>query len=167
MLTAPIDTTLQRIIETLDRLVLPEVSSPYARGQVAGILFVLHNLLGKVEEKCESLQEENEPLRRLVVLALEAAEEGLFETEEGGLKEELQWHLCREHVSGQPALEENRSLKGLLVKLIRNLERRPERELGKVGEHLRKEIRAHLRSQMDRELAATSIAFFGKMSKGG
>lgn len=163
MLATPIDNFLQRIIDSMEQAILPEVSNPFARGQVAGIVNLLQNLLGKLEERCYLLREENEAMRGLLARATK-----VLGGEAPALCREIDQMLTREYSSVQPLLEENRDLEGLLVSLVRLLEGEGTEEVlpdSPVGK-MRTEVRKHLRAQLNKELSLASIALFGKMSKG-
>jgi hypothetical protein len=48
----PIETLIDGMLHTLEREVLPQVATPFARGQLYAVLDLLANLRDRIEEKC-------------------------------------------------------------------------------------------------------------------
>ena len=148
--------TLERCAQTIEQVVLPNVTGEFALSQAQSIARVLHILSPAVEEKSQELWEEYEGMRKVLrrVLAALRGEKALSQNPvRNGLIAKVEEDLKKAKVGPLDVHQEHRNLSGALVETIRGLDAlAKDFPAGKMSS-LRQQIRAVIRQQLDHAVA--------------
>lgn len=125
MLPIPTEELFLGIIGSVEKFILPELHSPYARGQARAIVGILRNLSGRLVEAPAALEEENsayEKLLRRVERGLVAKGSQRSIVNHAALRRVLRNVLRAGEQTDYEALQNrNRKLKSALASLIQLL----------------------------------------------
>ena len=148
--------TLERCAQTIEKVVVPNVTGEFALSQAQSIARVLHILAPAVEEKCQELWEENEGMREVLGRVLEALR-GEKAPPRNAVRNKLIGRLDDElkkvKVGPPDAHQEHHDLKGVLVETIKGLDALTEDIPIETMSSLRQQIRAVVRQQLDHAVA--------------
>jgi len=147
---------LERSAQTIEQVIIPNLTAAFALEQAMSIATVLRFLAPVVEEKTQELKVENEGMREVLGRVLEAlrAEKALSKNSvRNGLIERLDHELKKVEVEPPDVSEENHNLKRALMETIYGLDALTDDLPTKVMSSLRQQIRSVLRQQLDRGVA--------------
>jgi len=148
--------TLERCAQTIEQVVVPNVTGEFALSQARSIARVLHILAPAVEEKSQELREENEQMRKVLrrVLTALRGEKALSQNPvRNGLIEKLEEELRKAKVRTPDVHQEHYNLKGALVETIRGLDALAKDLPAGTMSSLRPQIRSVIRQQLDHAVA--------------
>jgi len=147
---------LERSAQTIEQVIIPNLTAAFALEQAMSIATVLRFLAPVVEEKSQELKEENEGMREVLgrVLAVLRAEKALSKNAvRNGLIERLDHELKKVEVGPPDVSEENHNLKRALMETINGLDALAEDLPTGTMSSLRQQIRSVLRQQLDHGVA--------------
>jgi len=147
---------LERCAQTIEQVIIPNLTGAFASEQAISIATVLRALAPVVEEKSQDMDEENKGMSEVLgkVLAALRDEKALsHNTVSSGLIEKLDHELKK--VEGEPpdVSEENLNLKRALMETIAVLDALTEDVPIEMMSSLRQQIRSILRQQLDHNMA--------------
>lgn len=148
--------TLERCAQTIEQVIIPNLTSAFAFEQAVWIATLLHILAPTVEEKSQELTEENERMRGVLGRVLEVLqrEEALSQNSvRNRLIERLDRELKKVDVGPTDISEENYNLKGALLESIKGLDALTDDLPTETMSSLRQQIRSALRQQLDHGVA--------------
>lgn len=147
---------LHRCAQTMEQVIIPNLTEAFASEQATHIVTLLYVLAAIVEEKSQELREENEGMREVLGRVLEAlrGEKALSQNAvRNGLIERLDHELKKVEVGLPDVREENHNLKGVLVETIYGLDALTEDLPTGTMSSLRQQIRSVIRQQLDHGIA--------------
>ena len=147
---------LERCAQTIQQVIIPNLTGAFAFEQAMSITLLLRILAPAVEEKSQTLREENEGMREVLGRVREVLrrEKALSRNAiRNGLIERLNHELKKVKVGPPDASEENHNLKGALVETINGLDALTEALPTETMSSLRQQIRSVLRQQLDHGVA--------------
>ena len=147
---------LERSAQTIEQVIIPNLTAAFALEQAMSIATVLRFLAPVVEEKTQELKEENVGMREVLGRVLEAlrAEKALSKNAvRNGLIERLDHELKKVELRPPDVSEENHNLKRALMETINGLDALTEDLPTGTMSSLRQQIRSVLRRQLDHGMA--------------
>ena len=151
---------LRRLTGTVEQGITQNLPTPYLRSQSIAIVSLLSNLAERMEEKAELLAPRNREMRNILEETLEllSAVKGAGTT----------IRIIRETLGAActSQIEENSALRRALYQAIEAIYRWESKLDGERLAALRVRIRAHLRRQLDQDLAIYRPVRAGKMFRG-
>jgi len=147
---------LQRSAETIEKVIITNLSGAFALEQAMSIATILRFLAPVVEVESEELCAENEGMREVLGRVLEVlrGEKALSgNAVSDGLIERLDSELKKGGVQPQDVREENHNLKRALMESINGLDALTEDLSAETMSSLRQQIRSVLREQVDHGMA--------------
>jgi len=155
----PIDRLIDGLVQTLTEAVLPDVRTPFARGQVYAAIDVLRNLRDRIEEKVASLEAEAGSAQA----ALDQAAASL-RTGGAGVADTVaaQIEAARAAAPRTPAGARRASLRQALIEAMTALDTLP----SEIAAAARAAISGHLASQAMRDVADLKPSLLSEISRG-
>jgi len=147
---------LERSAETIEQVIIPNLTGAFALEQAMSIATVLRFLAPVVEVESQDVSEENEGMREVLGRVLEVlrGEEALSGNAiRNGLIERLDSEFKKGEVQPQDVREENHNLKRVLMETINGLDALTEDLSTDTMSSLRQQIRSVLRQQLDHGVA--------------
>jgi len=147
---------LERSAETIEQVIIPNLTGAFALEQAMSIATVLRFLAPVVEVESQDVSEENEGMREVLGRVLEVlrGEEALSGNAiRNGLIERLDSEFKKGEVQPQDVREENHNLKRALMETINGLDALTEDLSTDTMSSLRQQIRSVLRQQLDHGVA--------------
>ena len=147
---------LERCAQTIEQVIIPNLTGAFAFEQAMFIAVVLRILAPAVEDKSQELREENEGMREVLGRVLEVlrGEKALSRNAiRNGLIERLEHELKKVEVGPPDVSEEHHNLKGALVETIKGLDALTKDLPTGTMSSLRQQIRSVLRQQLDHAVA--------------
>ena len=153
----PIDRLIDGVVQTLTEAVLPDVRTPFARGQVYAAIDVLRNLRDRIEEKVAFLEAE-------IGSAQEALDQAVANLRAGGAGDAVaaQIAAARAAAPQTPASARRASLRQTLIEAMTALDTLP----GETAAAARAAIATHLASQAMRDVADLKPSLLSEISRG-
>ncbi len=144
---------IERCAQTLEEVVVPQVSGSYAAAQASAVAQLLKTLAPAVELKGHVLREENEAMSSVLRAVYEQLSATPASASHGHLLEDMNASLTATADAACNPSEANFRLKGLLVGTIAALDALETVLSETLLQPLRQRIRIVLRQQLDNELA--------------
>lgn len=147
---------LERCAQTIEQVIIPNLTGAFASEQAMSVATVLRALATVVEEKSQEMDEENKGMREVLgeVLAVLRDEKALsHNTVSSGLIEKLDHELKRVEGGPPDVGEENLNLKRTLMETITVLDVLTEDVPIETMSSLRRQIRSVLRQHLDHGVA--------------
>ena len=147
---------LERSAQTIEQVIIPNLTGAFALEQAMSIATVLRFLAPVVEEESQELSEENEGMREVLgrVLEVLCGEKALSGNAiRDGLMERIDHELKKVEVGPSDVREENHRLKRALMETINGLDALTEDLSTETMSSLRQQIRSVLRQQVDHGMA--------------
>ena len=158
---------LERCAQTIEQVIIPNLTGDFVLEQAVHIATVLHALAPTVEEKSQESREENEGMREVLARVLEAlrGEKALSQNAvRNGLIEKLEEELKKVELGLPDATEENQNLKRTLRETINGLDALTEDFTKETMSSLRQQIRVVLRQQLDHSMARAAAWMAGHVT---
>lgn len=147
---------LEKCAQTVEEVLIPNLTAPFAAEQAANIVNVLRLLAPAVEEKSQELGEENERMREVLGRVVEVLQ-GEKTLSQNAVRNRLLERLGQDlkRVGDEPPdiIKENHNLKEALVETIKGLDALTEDLSIETISSLRQQIRSVLRQQLDHGMA--------------
>ncbi|MEE8469764.1 MAG: hypothetical protein V3S51_00365 [Dehalococcoidia bacterium] len=147
---------LKKCAQTVEEVLIPNLTAPFAAEQAANIVNVLRLLAPAVEEKSQELGEENERMKEVlgrVVEVLQGEKTLSRNTVRNRLLERFGHNLKKVGDEPPDVIKENHNLKEALVETIKGLDALTEDLSIETISSLRQQIRSVLRQQLDHGMA--------------
>jgi len=147
---------LERCAQTIEQVIIPDLTGAFEFENAMWIAIILHILAPMVEEKSQELSEENERMREILGSVLEAlhGEKALSQNPvRNDLIDRLDSELKKVDVGSPDVSEENYNLKGALVDIIKGLDALTDDLPKETMSSLRQKIHSVLRQQLDHSVA--------------
>jgi len=147
---------LERCAETIEKVIIPNLTGAFEFENAMWIAIILHILAPNVEEKSQELSEENERMREVLGSVLEAlhGKKALFQNPvRNNLIDRLDSELKKVDMGPPDVSEENHNLKGALVHTINSLDALTDDLPKETMSSLRQQIHSVLRQQLDHGVA--------------
>ena len=147
---------LERCAETIEKVIIPNLTGAFEFENAMWIAVILHILAPNVEENSRELSEENEGMREALGRVLEVLREEKALAQNpirNDLIETLERELKKVEVGPPDVSKENHNLKGALVHTINGLDALTDDLPGETMSSLRQQVRSALRQQLDHSVA--------------
>ena len=154
----PVERLIDGVVDTLVRRVLPDVTTPFARGQLYAAVDVLRNLRDRVEEKTALLEEE--------AASAEGALERVAAVLRGAGEPAAALAAAVDEILGNvaesPAPERLRAIRALVVRVLDAADALPAAAAAAIS----RELGAHLSAQALRDVAVLKPSMLAEISRG-
>lgn len=147
---------LERCAEAIEKVIVPNLTDDFARGQAVLTAATLHLLAPAVEEKAKDLIEENKGMKGVLGRVLEVlrGEDAISSNAvKAGLMETIELEMQKAEINYPDISEVNEGLKAVLVKTINGLDALRGDFPMELMSSLRQQIRSVLRQQVNHALA--------------
>jgi hypothetical protein len=151
----PVEALIDGVVHTLTALVLPAVSSRFARGQLYAAVDVLRNLRDRVEPKAALLEMEAASADRALVEAVRLLGAG-------GAPEAARRIADAAAAAPEPLPERLAALRAALALAYETIAALPD----EVAAQMRRPLDEHLATQTMRDLAVLKPSLLGEISRG-
>ena len=151
---------LERCAQTLEKVIMPDLTDTFAIDQATHMSLLMHTLALTVEEKSQGLREENGQMMEALgeVLRMLREEKALSQNAtSNALISRLDGELKKIDAGPPDANEDNYNLKASLVETIKGLDALGEDLPEETSSSLRQQIRSVLRQQLDHAAAQREI----------
>ena len=154
--TAITNLMLERCAQTIEQVITPNLTGAFEFENAMWLGIILHILAPMVEEKSQELSEENDAMRQVLTSVLEAlrGEKALSQNPvRNDLIDRLDGELKKVSVGPPDVSEENYSLKGALVDIIKGLDALTDDLPQETMSSLKQQVHSVLRQQLDHGVA--------------
>jgi len=165
----PIDRLFKGIIYTINGVILPELSSPYARAQTMAIGSTLQNVMVRMASIDKLQLAQNNSLKEIFqrMERILSEHSNVFKEEDATeLLGEISQQLQTKYESNNPLADENCALKQMLEKVIEFLWTIKEAGGNETLKELHDSIRHFLKQEVEAELSLLSPIDMAGVSKG-